>query len=535
MRNTAFLIVLSALLVVAGCSKGGFSDRVKQAQGNVLRYPIPNNPTTLDPGIVQDGDTIDLLQNVYEGLVGWSTDNQVEPRIAEKWDIVDGGKTYIFHIRKGVKFHSGREVTAEDFKWTFERNSTGTDKFVNETAGVYLSDIVGMKEKVEGKAKEVSGIQVVDPYTLKIMIDKPRPYFLGKLTFIVSAVLDKDVVKVGEEINKPELMGGTGPFKCVQYVQDQVSVLEAFADYYGGKPAIEKIERPVIKDAATRLNKYKAGELDIVQLQRADIEGVKKDDSIKNDLQLFERPSTWYVGLNTKVYPQFADIRVRQAIAMSIDKDTIVNVTMQGVNTVANALVPPGVMGHREDAKGLPYNPEKAKQLLAEAGFPGGKGFPEITIYYRESYPDILTVAESVATMVSKNLGIKVTLQAMEWRAFLTKNNAKKQPFVHMRWAADYLDPENYLSFLLASYGPENRMNHNNPEYDKLCAAADVEPDNAKRMAMYAQAEDMGLNDAVIIPIYYQRDAELINPRIKNLRSNLFGHLAHTTTSLQNP
>lgn len=529
------MLVLAGVLALAGCSKGGFSSRVKNAQGNVFRYPIPNNPTTLDPGVVQDGDTIDLLQNVYEGLVGWSSDNKVEPRIAEKWEISPDGKTYTFHIRKRVKFHSGREVTAEDFKWTFERNSLKTDpaKFNNETAGVYLSDIVGMKDKCEGKAKEVTGIKVVDPNTLSITIDKPRPYFLGKLTFIVSAVLDKDIVPMGAEINKPELMVGTGPFRVTGYVQDQITTLEAFADYFGGKPSVEKIERPVIKDAATRLNKYKAGELDLVQLQRQDIEGVKKDSAIAGDLQYFERPSTWYIGLNGSVVKEFADIRVRQAVAMAIDKRHIVDDLMGAVNKMATGLVPPGVLGHREDAKGLPFDPAKAKQLLAEAGYPGGKGFPELTIYYRESYPDIQLVAVAVSSMLQENLGISVKAQSMEWRAFLEKNNAKKQPFVHMRWAADYLDPENYLSFLLAGYGPENRFNHNNPEYDKLCAAADVELDEKKRLELYAQAEDMGLNDAVIIPIYYQRDAELINPRVQGIRSNLFGHLAHTTTSLK--
>ncbi|MBX3119116.1 MAG: peptide ABC transporter substrate-binding protein [Fimbriimonadaceae bacterium] len=536
MRYTGILLVFAALLAVAGCGKGNFSDRVKSAQRDVFRYPIPNNPTTLDPGVVQDGDTIDLLQNVYEGLVGWSTENTVEPRLAESWDISEDGTVYTFHLKKGVKFHSGREVTAEDFKWTFERNCYKTDpnKFSNETAGVYLTDIVGVREKCAGTANDITGIKVVDPYTLTITIDKPRPYFLGKLTFIVSAVLDKDIVPMGQEINKPELMVSTGPFKCTEYVQEQVTVLEAFEDYHGGKSPVAKIERPVIKDAATRLNKYKAGEIDLVQLQRQDIEGVEKDPAIAGDLVLFERPSTWYIGLNADVLPPLRDKRVRQAIAMSIDKDQIVNGLMKGVNSVANGLVPPGVFGHRKDAKALPYDPDRARQLLAEAGYPGGKGFPQLTIYYRESYPDIQLVAVAVTGMIKENLGIDAKGQTMEWRAFLEKNNAKKQPFVHMRWAADYLDPENYLSFLLASYGPENRLNHHNPEYDRLCAMADTELNPEKRKQLYAQAEDIGLDDAVIVPIYYQRDAELISPRVKGIRSNLFGHLAHTTLKLEN-
>lgn len=542
-RALVWLLILA--IALAGCGKGNFSKRVRAGKEGVFRYPIVTTPTTLDPGIVQDGDTIDLVQQVFEGLVFWGEDNVVHPMLAEKWDIQDGGKTYVFHLKKGVKFHSGREVTADDFKWTVERNTDPA--FKSPTADTYLGDIVGIHEKVKGTAKEVKGFQVVDKYTLRIAIDKPRPYFLGKLTYIVSAVVDKEAVpkkfknKSGKwewpEIRSVKEMVGTGPFMASSYIPDQLVVLDSNPDYHLGAPPIKQIERPILKDAATRLNKYRAGEIDLVMLERQDVEGIQKDADLVNDLKFFPRPSLWYIGLNVWNPPsgvkQFQDQRVRRAFAMAIDKEKICKEYLQGINEVANSIVPPGVLGHRSDARAIAYNPDQARKLLAEAGYPGGRGFPEMTMNFREARPDIRLVAEAAANMFKENLGITVKLQTMEWRAYLEKHNADEVPFFHMRWAADYLDPENFLSFLLAGYGPENHIGYRNAQFDALCSRADQELDNDKRLRLYAEAEDMVLQDAPFIPIYFQRDAELISPRVKGLRESLFGHLPHTTVRLE--
>lgn len=531
MRLSVIPALLAVLVVSLGCSGGAFKKDGQSNTSNVFRYPIVTNPTTLDPGVVQDGDTIDLLQQVYEGLVMWSEDNQPVGNLAESWEVTDEGRSYVFKIKKGVKFHSGRELTADDFKWTFERTTNPT--FNSSTAKTYLNDIVGVTEKLEGKAKEIEGIQVVDPYTLKITIDKPRPYFLGKLTYIVSYVLDKDVVPADKEIGNVQEMGGTGPFKASQYVPEQIVKLEAFADYHGGAPKLAGIERPVIKDPPTRLNKYKGGELDLVMLERQDVKALQEDPEFKDHLKFFQRPATWYIGLNQLMIPQFKDRRVRRAFAMAIDRKGICDDILGGINAEANGILPPGVLGHRPDAKALPYDPAQAQKLLAEAGFPGGKGFPELEMSFREQRPDIRIVAEAAASQLKKNLGINVQLRTMEWRAYLEQHQANKMPFFHMRWGADYLDPENFLSVLLASYGPEMHVGYNNPQYDALCRSGDTELDPEKRKQLYAQAEDIVVNDAPFIPIYFQRDAELIRPRVKGLRESLFGHLPFTTVSLE--
>lgn len=531
-RLSVLLVVLTLAAFLGGCGSGkggGFSDRQASGKDNVLRYPIPDDLTALDPAIVQDGDTIDALQQVFEGLVGWSTDNQPEGRLAEKWDIEDDGKTYVFTLKKGVKFHNGREVTADDVKWSIERATSG--KMASPT-WQYVADIVGVREYHEGKAESISGIEVRDPSTVVIKIDKPRPYFLGKLTYLVSAVVAKESVPADSAITEVSQMIGTGPFKAKQYERNQLFVMEANPDYHDGAPSLAKIERPVIKDPATRLNKYKSGEIDILQLERQDLDAIKKDEKLSKDVKPFDRPSIYYIGINQKSYAPFKDKRVRQAFAMAIDKDRIVNDILGGANNIANSIVPPGVVGHRDDANAIKFDPEGAKKLLTDAGYPGGKGLPPMEMNFRDGRPDVRIVAEAVQGMLQTNLGVTINTRMMEWGAYLDKWNKGDVQLFHMRWAADYLDPENFLSYMLSTTGPENKIGYSNKEYDALCAQADVLMDWEQRAPLYAQAEDIVLQDAPWVPIYFQRDFELISPRVSGLRESLFGHLPHTKVRL---
>lgn len=531
MNRTIIPIFVALVAGLAGCGKSSFSETKAAGTAGIFRYPIVTNPTTLDPGIVQDGDTIDLLQQVYEGLVKWGEDNTVQPNLAESWEVKENGKIYVFKIKKGSKFHNGREVKAEDFKWSIERN---TSKALSSPAAPnYLNDIVGVMDHFTGKINDVPGIKVIDDYTLQIELIQPRAYFLGKLTYLGSAVLPKESVPAEKEISKVAEVVGTGPFKIDSYIPEQMIALVANESYHGGKPLLSRIERPVIKDAVTRLNKYKAGEIDLVMLERQDIDGIKADAKLNADLKFFDRPSIFYIGMNPKAQPQFSNRKVRRAIAMAIDKQRIVTDLLGGVNKEANSIIPPGVVGHRDNAAVLAFNVGAAQKELADAGYPGGKGLPALEIRFREQRPDIRIVAEAVAGDLKKNLGITVTLQQMEWRTYLETWDAGKVGFFHMRWAADYLDAQNFLSHMLATFGPENRgVNYANAEFDRLCATADASTDEAEREKLYAQAEDIALQDAPWVPIYFQRDAELISSKIKGLRGSLFGHLPHTTVSI---
>jgi len=524
-----------------GTGGGGSLGKV-QTNANTLRYALTAEATTLDPALVEDGTTIDLLQCVFEGLVKWDEHNKIVPGMAEKWEISPDGKTYTFHIRHGVKFHNGREMNADDIKYSFERACSPETK--STTAPVYLKDIVGVSDRLSNKqgVSEISGIKVVDPYTVTITIDSAKPYWLGNMTYAAGYVVCKEeIARAGGTVSEISAIG-TGPFKLAEFKSNYRVVLAANPDYYGGRPKLDYIERPVLIDANLRLNNYEADKLDIVDLSPRDLDRINADPKLKPDLKPFPRAATWYLGLNQDAAGSpFGKRDVRQAFAMAIDKNEIIRVALKGQADIANAIVPPGMDNYTPKINPLPFDPAKAKALLAKAGYPDGKGFPTLTLSYRQDMPWVGDTAQIVRSQLQANLGISVQLRAMEWGQFLKERAAKTLAFTHLRWGADYLDPQNFLSVLLHTSKrvngvddhPENGVGYNNPEFDKLCDQADVEQDVNKRMALYAQAEQIAIDDAPWVTIYYQRDLELIKPRVGHLRDSLLGHLPHLTTTVQ--
>ena len=524
------LIALAAVVLVAGCGPGKFSERASAGKEHVLRYALATSPVTLDPGKVQDVDTHDLLRQVFEGLVDWSEDNQLVPELAESWEVSEDGKTYTFTL-KPAKFHNGRTIAAGDFKWTMERNLSPA--YNSPTAQTYLDDIVGAKEFAEGKTKEVSGIRALDDRTLQIEIEEPRAYFLGKLTYPPAQVVAKEAIPDGGEIKAIEQMVGTGPFKGDSFVPDQIVRLLPFEDYHGEKAKVTALERPIIKDSATRVNKYRSGELEWIGLDRQELPTFERDPEFKDQIQFVNRPATVYLGMNPGGYEPFADRDVRRAIGMAVDKEKIVKDVMRGVVQVAEGILPPAVPGYQDNPDSLPFDPAEAKRLLARAGYPDPSRMPELILTIREQTPDTRIVGEALITQLRENLGIPAKMQTLEWKTMLERRNKKQLGFFVMSWYADYLDPQNFLSLLFAGYSPHNSLNYANPEVDALCRSADSFAGPVdERMRLYQRAEDRILQDAPWVPLYYVRDVVLIRPRVEGLRFNGFGAMTMESVTL---
>jgi len=545
---TLSLAGLGAMLVLSGCTTGnpntatgtGVTGTANGGGGNILRYALTTEPTTLDPGKVEDGTTIDLVYQVFEGLVRWSPKNEIEPNLAEKWETSSDGKTYTFHLKKGVKFHNGREMTADDFKFSLERACD--PKLASTTIG-YLTDIVGVKERQTGKASDIPGVKVIDSHTLQITIDTVRPYWIGNMTYPCAYVVCKEAVGEGKEILDEKPAIGTGPFKLTGFQRGSKVTLTAFADYHGGKPKIDGIERPIIKDGATRINSYASGALDIVDVSPRDLDRVNADPKLKPDLKTFKRAATWYLALNS--YPDdspFKKLEVRLAFAHAVDKTDAIRLGMKNQADKADSVMPPGVFGYNPNVKPLAFDPSKAKAYLAKAGYPNGQGFPTLTLTYRNDYPHVATTAEVFAEQLKTNLGITVQLRPTEWGEFLKQRTAKSMPLSHLRWGADYLDAQNFISTLLYTSRklpdgswdhPNNGQGYSNATLDRLCNEADVSQDTAKRAKLYQQAEQIAIDEAAIIPIYFQRDMELVSGRVVELRDGLMGHYPHIHTTLK--
>ena len=532
------------LLMLSGCNTTGprgaaAANGGTPTSGNVLRYALTTEPTDLDPGKVQDGTTIDLLQQIFEGLVQWNEKNEIVPNLAEKWELSPDGKTYTFTIKQGVKFHNGRELTAEDFKYSIEHACD--PKTASTTAGTYLKDIVGATDKLQGKVTEVSGVKAVDARTLQITLDGFKPYWLGNMTYPASFAICKEVVEPnGGKVDEKSCIG-TGPFKLGEFQRGYQVTLAANPDYHKGRPKLDAIIRPIIKDGNTRLSKYEAGELDIVDVSPRDLDRVNNDPKLKSDLKAFSRAATWYIALNSAAKNSpFTKKEARLAFAYAIDRKEAVRVAMKDQAQVADRVVPPGMAGYDAPITPINYDPAKAKQLLAQAGYPDGKGFPTLPFTFRNDQPQVAETAQVIASQLKQNLNINFELRPMDWAQFLTERTNKTMPLSHLRWGADYLDPQNYLSVLLHTSKlvngqedhPENGVGYSNPEFDRLTEAADGERDPKKRMELYRQAEQIAINDAPWVPIYFQKDLELIRPKVGNLRDSLLGHLPHLTTTV---
>ena len=532
-RACVGVMVLSLTAALLGCTSRSSTSGKQPA---VLRYALTAEPTTLDPALVVDGPTIDLLQNVYEGLVGWNDKNEVIPIGAEKWDVSADGKTYTFTLRSGVTFHNGRPVVAKDYAFAIQRSLD--PKMVSPVALNYLDDIAGAKDFAAGKATTLSGVKVIDDTHIAITIVAPRSYFLGKLTFPTAYALDQAEVEKGEKLDTGGFsigasnVVGSGAYKLASYVRQGKVILEANTSYWAGAPKLKKIERPIILDSKTARNRYDAGQLDIVTLEKGDYERDKSDSKVSGQIQTFGRAATFYLGLNQTNYAPFRDKRVRQAVAHAVDKDAIIKTVLLGINKRAEGVLPEGLPGFDEGFRGLPYDPAKSAALLQAAGFPNGKGLPNLVLSFREKQTDLAKAAEVLKEQLGK-VGIPVTLREMEWGTFLKATDNKEIDLFHMRWSADYLDPQNFLSLLLTSGSPENRTGYTNKQYDALCAAADAEKNQRKRIELYAKAERFVVDDAPWVPIYFQKDLELIKPWVSGIKDSLMGHLPHKQTAVE--
>ena len=517
-------VSLLLLVPLAGCGKGNFT-QASSASADTLTYPLQAKNTTLDPGKVNDAYMAELLQNVVEPLVAYDEKNDLVPWLAEKWDVTDGGKTYVFHLRKGVKFSNGRSLVADDFRWTWERVLAPT--FASPAAGNYLLNIQGVPEYMAGKAKSISGVKALDDATLSVTLDKPRPYFLGNLTVPTSAVMAKEAAG-DKEATTVQAVVGTGPYRLTKLVPDAELDLDANPGYWGGKPGVAHIRRPIITDPSARLSRFLGGDLDYLEVDRGSAQSLDKAKAEAGHLRFPSRASLSFLVLGEKAYPPFRDARVRQAIAMAIDRPRLVGQLLSGYDE-ARGLVPHGVPGYRQDYRGLAFDPAKARSLLAQAGFPNGKGLPPIEFDYSPTRIESRIIAEAVVTDLQKNLGVTVKPLLLEWGAYLDRQDHGRVPIGTVGWIADYLDPQNFISMQVASFGPQDKEGFKDGQVDALCSQADSDPDPKRRFDLYVQAENRAIEQAARIPIYMENQPIMTSPRVKHLPMNAIGlmPLAH--------
>jgi oligopeptide transport system substrate-binding protein len=486
--------------------------------GDVLNQPGAgggSDPPTLDPQLSGDATSAEYIVEIFSGLVTLDKDLKVVPDIAERWEMSPDGKVYTFYLRKNAQFHNGKPVRAQDFKWSFERACDYRTR--STTADTYMGDIVGCKDKLRGKATEVSGVKVSDDYTLQLTIDQPRAYFLSKLTYPTAFVLDQENVERGGRTwtDKPN---GTGPFKLAEYRLGELIVLERNDAYYRDpKPQLKRVN--YILSGGSAMIMYEQGQLDMTPVGLNDMERVTDPTNpLNKELKIIPTMSVFYIGMNVK-QPPFDDPKVRQAFSYALDRQKIIDVVYKKTVPVAEGIVPPTMPDYKDtDLKPLDYNLDKAKQLISESKYGDVSNFPDITFYTVGAGGATSRLIEAVVASLKDNLGVQIQVQQTDWATFINDlndpNNANQ--IWDLGWIADYADPHDFLDVNFRCDSRQNNTGYCNPDLDKLLDQAASEEDPAKREALYYQAEQIIVTDAPWIPLFYEVQYWLVKPYVKD-------------------
>jgi oligopeptide transport system substrate-binding protein len=532
LRGASLLIFISLLLAACAPASTPTSAPTTGSEptaatepvgGGTLRWSLEgiNELPALDPPLAGASQSVGVISLVFEGLVRLDGKLNIAPAGAESWEVKDGGKTFIFHIRKDLKFANGDPVTAEDFAYSLNR-AFGAD-FANGNAGYYLSNIVGAADVTAGKAETISGVKVIDPQTLEIDLQTPSVYFLYQLTFPASFVVSKKAVEANPAA-WTDTAFGTGPFMVKEWKHNQSITLIPNPNYWLGKAQLEAIELPFIQDPATALKLYQTNELDIMGTYNFPTDQISSVSSLPEFKQV-NQFFVSYIGFNN-VKPPFNDVRVRQAFAKAVDKDTLINKVLEGAMVQANTIIPPGMPGYNEKSAAIQaFNAAEAKQLLADAGFPEGADFPKISLAINNQDPTYAKIAAALQQMWKETLGVDIEINTEELAKFnddLTATaNKPDDPaafsFYISVWGADYPDPQNFVSQQLRTDVGNNNGHYSNAEFDKLVDQADVDPDMSKRLQLYQEAETIALTEEGWLPLFYGKGNLLISPAVKGL------------------
>lgn len=486
-------------------------------EGGTLRIPGAD-PPTLDPAIAGDATSSEYIVEIFSGLVTLDPETlEIQPDIAADWNVSDDGTVYTFNLREDVTFANGKPVTADDFKYSLERACDPATQ--SPVADTYLGDIVGCRAKLNGEADSVDGVSVVDDYTLELTIGEPKVYFLAKLTYPTAFVVDQEAVESGGRAWATDNPNGTGPFKLDHYSFNEEIVLVPNERYYGEpKPSVDRVVYSLA--GGSIMTRYETDELDVVPVGLADIDRVlDPNDPLNQELVEVETLSLGYLGLNND-QPPFDDPKVRQAFAMAIDNERLAEVVLRETSEPAHGILPPGLPGYSPDVQGYEYDPEQAQQLLSESSYGGAENLPDITLHVSGRGGAPPQTIEAIAEMLKQNLGIEVAIEQTEWATFLSDINRDPNPYqvFSIGWIADYPDPQNFIEILFSCDSRDNHTGYCNSDADTLMDQAANETNEAERFDLYNQAEQIILDDAPVVPLWYGKEYWLVKPYVTNMK-----------------
>jgi ABC-type transport system substrate-binding protein len=484
-----------------------------------FRSALLGEPPHIDPQRMADFGSFTVTTQIYSTLTILNDKLQIVPYAAEKWTVSPDGLAWTFKLRDNLVFHNGRKADASDVKYSLTRLASPDSR--SPSSFLLLSDFIGFEAVNKHQEKDLAGVRVIDPLTVEIRLQSPPKGDLAtRLSHISTAIIAREAVEAGGANWAEAQPIGTGPWKLKEWAHRSKVVYDAFPQFFEGKPRVDRLEMPIVQEPATQLAMYQNGELDVVLVPLGDYPRLKADPRWGKEMKVWDRTQVQFLALNPRVYAPFKDVRVRQAFAHSIDRQKVISQVFHGLYIPAAGMLPPGIPGYDAQLKGLPYDPARAKQLLADAGFPDGKGLPPLTMTVNPVTADYRMMAEPVAAMLKDTLGVSIEVQMQEFASYTAAMNRRDVlPSFMTGWSASTLDAGYFHELWLYSKSPLNRVNYESAAFDRLIEQANGAPDRARRIGFIKQADELITKDVPLIPIMYTRFVYLISPRVKGLES----------------
>jgi peptide/nickel transport system substrate-binding protein/oligopeptide transport system substrate-binding protein len=510
------LAVLAGALTVPALAQERKADGA--VAGGLYRRALGHDPATLDPARISDVYGRSVSQQIFDGLVQYDHTLTIAPALAEFWRASRDGLSWVFNLRKGVKFHHGREVTAEDVVFSLTRL---LDPKIRSGAADLFLNVKGARDFREGRAKTVAGLVAQDRYTVQITLSETVAPFVAVLAVGHAKIVPKDVVdQQGDAFGHQPV--GTGPFKFVRWERGKEIVLGASPDYWDAPPKLARLVYRIFpgEQRDAMYEEFQKGNLEDAPIPaRADRRALVAGPYI-----YVKRPmiSVKFYGLNTRVRP-LQDRRVRQALIYAINREELVQDVYAGQFTFARGILPPGTQGFNPRLAGYAYDPQKARGLLAEAGYPGGRGLPPIAIWSSVKRDDVVREHEQIKRALAA-VGIPAEIRYLtDWPAFSRMLDEGKLPVFMYGWYADVPDPDNFLFKLFHSRGARNFFGYANPVVDDFLLRARSEQDAQRRVELYRKAEQIILEDAALIPIFHHTYERLFQSYVRAVEVNGLG------------
>lgn len=476
-------------------------------------------PTTLDPALAADAYSSTVIAQIYSPLVGLTSNLEPTPQVADSWTISRDGKTYVFHIREGVRFHNGRKVTAEDFAYTLTRCFREPFRSEGLAAG-YLDAIDGVPEFLAGKAAAIRGIQALDENRLEIRLSRPYRPLLSALALDQTSVVPRELMdRHGNAILEVNPVG-CGPFRYVRRDEHSV-VLAANPDYFMGAPAIDSLvfytpTGDVISQGANALLEGRAT-LSTLPIDR--VEEFRAQAGVT--MLRWQDLTLAFLGMNATM-PPLDDRRVRQAIALAVDRQAMIHFQPEG-KTLATGILAPGVPGYTPATHTYPRDLARAKELLREAGYGPAHPLPTLKLCKSVTSNAGVRALDSLLVRSLGEAGVKVDIQYVTWKVLDDAITGRKAQLFSLSWVADIPDPDTFLRALFYSSSSTNYFRYRNATVDSLLDQARSAEDPKIAQAAYQDAEQRILRDAPFVPLFHPTNFIGLRSSVVGLQMNPLG------------